>query len=339
MNDTQRHLHSTRGGTREETDKQVAKIRNDPRLLSLCDLVTEELLAGRHPERPILTRLAIVGEIAQRGEPVRNVIESVLGIVTKRVNSEDPAGGLVRTTIVQQSPAKEDRAPPVTTTTVQTSFMSISGVCIEYATRFFAVFESEPLHLVEVIKELRGRIAKPSNDAKQVTKPKTGSVDTTQHAPTTTISSSHSNATAANAAAQITSFNNIHIVYQVDDIVTRGTTLWTHIDATSVADKSSSAAAIAGATPLNDQIVKAVYNLLALGAHAQTLTSKAMREQFSTGAATTHAKLLPPQALVEGCIKSDLCLTLEEYLKVFAVLPTVDRDKELLNPLEPPLQY
>eukprot|EP00744_Colponema_vietnamica_P018681 GILI01026368.1.p1 GENE.GILI01026368.1~~GILI01026368.1.p1 ORF type:complete len:339 (+),score=61.36 GILI01026368.1:63-1079(+) len=338
MNETQRHLaHSTRGA-REETDKQVAKIRNDPRLLSLCDVVTEELLAGRHPERPILTRLAIVGEIATRTEPVRNVIESVVGIVTKRVNSEDPAGGLVRTTVVQQSPAKEEGAPPVSTTTVQTSFMSISGVCVEFATRFIAVFESEPLHLVELVKELRGRLAKPNVEAKTAPKGKNSSVDTA-HAPAPTVSSSHSNATAGGASSPpSTSFNNLHIIYQVDDIATRGTALWTHLDATSVTE-SKAAAAGAAATPLNDQVVKAVHNMLALGAHSQTLSSKAMREQFSTGAATTHAKLFPPQSIVEACIKSDLCLTLAEYLKIFAMLPTVDRDKELLNPLEPALQY
>lgn len=367
-------MSSTRGGhnshhQREETDAQVAQIRNDPRPLSLCDVVTEELLVGRHPDRPILSRLGIVGEIAHRGpEPVRNALESVVGITTKRVNSEDPSGGLLRTKVVQTRvapPTEEGGAPTTTTsTTVQTSTVSITGVCVEYTGHFVAVFESEPQHLVELVRELRSRVTKTNKDANKNTnnnnatpKPKSGSVDATQSSSSPPAGNKDATSTAQQQQQQQTSFADIHIVYQVDDIIARGTSLWTHIDASNPDNTTAAAAggansraatnaasnntaALYSAVPLNDQIVKAVYNLISLGVHAQGLSSRAMREQFSSGGAvSTHVKFLPPQSFILGCIKSDLCLTINEFLTIFGKLPLVDREKELLNPLEPPLTY
>ena len=375
MPEGNRSLHSTtRGGTsggpREETDAQVAQIRNDPRPPSLCDVAIEELMEGRHPERPIVSRIAIVGEIAVREEPLRNTLESLIGIATRRVNAEDPSGGLLRTRVATAPAASAEGASPTgaapaasaPATTVQTSTVGITGVCVEYQRCFAAVFESEPAHLMELMRCLKGRLVDPAaaqaaaaeakgsssvaGGAAASKVAKSGSVvDVTQHPSGSSVAGSSAAPSAAAAAQQKrTALDRVHIMYQVDDIITKGTTLYTHIDASSLdgASKGGAAAAAGGllsAVPLDSQVVKAVYNMLSLGAHAQGLSSKAMREHFSTGAASTHAKLLPPQALIAECAKGDLCLSVEEFLAVFGALPTVTRDKEMVNPLEPPLQY
>eukprot|EP00658_Telonema_sp_P-2_P041738 TRINITY_DN29887_c0_g1_i1.p1 TRINITY_DN29887_c0_g1~~TRINITY_DN29887_c0_g1_i1.p1 ORF type:complete len:208 (-),score=49.14 TRINITY_DN29887_c0_g1_i1:301-924(-) len=140
---------------------------------------------------------------------------------------------------------------------------------------------------------------------------------------------------------------NLRVLYLVDDIVSRTTQHWVHVDATrskaSLAAKKEEGATKAPAhssfARLDESIVKAVHNLIDIGAHAQGL-NKGQREHFSnTGAATSHAHLLPAVPLLESCMDSGLCLTLDEYLSVFTTVPVITRDFDVNHPVEPPLVY
>ena len=104
---------------------------------SLFDIVKAELIAHRNPERPILSRMALVGEAVSKDDPVRPFFEECATVAAARINADDPFGG--------KSSLSND---PVT----------ISGFLIDMTGHFFLLVESEPAHLVELTKEVHDRL-------------------------------------------------------------------------------------------------------------------------------------------------------------------------------------
>jgi hypothetical protein len=117
-------------------DPQVSQILQDPPLPSLLDTVCKEMLTGRHPDRPILSRMAIVGEISSKEEVPRNFFDDVINNTVQAVNALDPTNGKSATGEV----------------------VGVTGMYIEMTNHFFQLLESEPAHLLAFLVELHQRI-------------------------------------------------------------------------------------------------------------------------------------------------------------------------------------
>ena len=126
----------TRGVAADGTgaDHQVAQIKDDAPPPALLDAVADRLLLDRHPQHPMVSRVAICGEINRDDRP-RNFIEDTLVAVTKKVETSEGR---------RRGPGAEQA--------------TIGGIYIEMPSHFFCVLDSEPLLLQEALLELQRRL-------------------------------------------------------------------------------------------------------------------------------------------------------------------------------------
>lgn len=118
-------------------DPQVAEILTHQPFRSLLDAVTDEMLGNRrHPERPILSRIVLVGEIVSKDDPTRTFFDEVINTAVQAVNAQDPTGGK----------------------TSGGETVGVTGMYVEMTTHFFQMLESEPAHLLQVCKEVAQRV-------------------------------------------------------------------------------------------------------------------------------------------------------------------------------------
>eukprot|EP00672_Neobodo_designis_P021491 CAMPEP_0174851892 /NCGR_PEP_ID=MMETSP1114-20130205/24422_1 /TAXON_ID=312471 /ORGANISM="Neobodo designis, Strain CCAP 1951/1" /LENGTH=272 /DNA_ID=CAMNT_0016086459 /DNA_START=32 /DNA_END=847 /DNA_ORIENTATION=- len=106
---------------------------------SLRDVVVEEMLRGRHPQRPIVSRIVFVGEIVAREESPKSCFEGLVEDVRQATNAADPLHG---------------RLDPESDETV-----TITGALVEHPSHFLLFAESEPAHLMNLAVTLQKRIA------------------------------------------------------------------------------------------------------------------------------------------------------------------------------------
>ena len=260
-----------------KSDPQVAQILQDPPLPSLLDAVCNEMLGGgRNPERPVLSRLVLVGEIASKDEMPRNFFDDVINTAVQQVNAQDPTNGKSNTGEV----------------------IGVTGMYIEMTQHFFHMLESEPAHLAAVLSELHQRLmVRKTYDA----------------------------------------VRNIHVAFYTDDIVHRSAPKWCVVDGSGLNPPQVQEGT--EAPPLEDAIVEAVHGLMQLGTLILSQGKMQIDTFLSSTAKKDHARLIPKFDIVERCIESGMCLTLEEYLTVFSGIPKVTRPSELVQPIEPPLLY
>lgn len=256
------------------SDPQVKKAMEEQTPRTLCDVVCKEVLhgGGRHPERPLVSRIAFVGEIVSKDDPPRNFFEEILNNAARVVNAQDPTGGRINDS--------------------SNELVCVTGVYVEMQAHFFQLIESEPEHLIQVMRELNG---------------------------------------ALNERHSYEGVRNLHIVYYSDDTMKRAFPKWVVLEA-------ALSATLPRDRPLEDLIVEAVQGLVNLG--GQLLTQGKMQmENFLSTVRTTLPQFIPKSVLVERCMSSGLCLTLQEYVEVFGSLPDIARPSELVQPSEPPLKY
>lgn len=106
---------------------------------SLRDVVVKEMLNGRHRQRPVVSRIVLVGEIVAREEQPKALAEGLIDEVRLSTNAADPLHG---------------RLEPESDETV-----TVTGAFVEYPNHFFLLAESEPAHLLNLTVELNKRIA------------------------------------------------------------------------------------------------------------------------------------------------------------------------------------
>eukprot|EP00758_Cryptobia_borreli_P019942 Tbor_TRINITY_DN928_c0_g1::TRINITY_DN928_c0_g1_i1::g.21166::m.21166 len=343
-------LSATKRGTvqePQETDTQVAVIRYDPPLPNLCEVVVDEMLygGGRHPDRPILSRIAYVAEIASHDQSIRDTLESINAVVSKRVNGLDPTGGMIRNIDLGDDAVGADKTPTVCT-------VNISGICVEFANHIICVAESEPAHLQHLMMEL-GKVVVPSAADKRV------SISVEPISP-----QHHTSSTEVQYNHRHKSLQNLYIIYSVDDIVAKTSNIWAHIDASTIgsihpvkelekanekgieknktsqpkSDETTDRLVKEDCARLDEKIVNAIHKMLQICSIAQTF-GKAKREEFYSSPANTHAELLPSLSLIEKCLKCNLCLSIDEYLAVFCTSPEVVRSSEVVYPCKPHFDY
>lgn len=260
-------------------DTQVAQIIQDPPLPTLLDAVCNEMLSGgRNRDRPIISRLAFVGEIASKDEIPRTFFDEVINTAVQTVNSADATNGK---------------------STTGSEVVGVTGMYIEMTSHFFHMIESEPAHLLAVLNELHQRL--------YVRKSYEG-------------------------------VRNIHIVYYSDDVVNRSCPKWCMIDGSGLNPQQQQQDG-SEPTPLEESIVEALHGLMQLGALILSQGKMQIDTFLSSTAKKDHSRLIPKHDIVERCISSGMCLTLEEYLTVFSGLPKVERQSEVVQPVEPPLLY
>lgn len=128
--------------------------------------------------------------------------------------------------------------------------------------------------------------------------------------------------------------SKVHVILLVDDIVARCCTKHYYIEV----PPSATSGQLPETYQLDTLIVEQVHKVLQLLQLAQS-QSKLQVDNFLANAKNTQAALLPKTALIEKCISSQLCLTLEEYVQLFGGIPNVVRAAEILHPVEEPLPH
>lgn len=327
----------------EPEDPQVAIIRNDPPFPTLCEAVTDEMMKGRNPKRPILTRLVYVAEIASRDESLKALLEGINNAASKTVNANDPTSGI----LALEGDSSNSGGGAV----------NVSGICVELGSHVVCCLESEPAHIAQVMIETDRRAMAlppaPNSASAAGGRPKQrgSSIGSEAQSAAGNVSSANNASQPGNNAGPLGTagaLKNLRVLYLVDDIISRTTQHWVHVDATKAKgaqlrkdDGGGGKAAPTNASfaRLDESIVKIVHNLLDMASHAQGL-NKGQRETYAnSGAATAHAQLLPPLSVLESCVDSGLCLTLDEYISVFTTMPVITRDFDVNHPVEPPLVY
>lgn len=173
--------------------------------------------------------------------------------------------------------------------------MNIAGLFVEYSGHFVQLLESEPAYLLAYAQELHARAVQKKID----------------------------------------SVSKLHVIFYVDDIVTRSCNKMFHVELPPSASSS-------GQAPedlrLEDAIVEQTHKLLQLlhMAHNQT---KQPVDNFILNAKSQQTALFPKVWMIDKCIQSGWCLTLDEYIHVFSDTPNVIRANEVLHPVEQPLPY
>lgn len=110
-----------------------------PHQNTLRDVVVDEMLRGRqHKLRPIVSQLALAGEIIAKDDP-KALFESLVDDTRAASHSADPLNG---------------KLDPESDETVL-----LAGAFVEMPNHFFAIFESEPQYLLNLAVELKKRLA------------------------------------------------------------------------------------------------------------------------------------------------------------------------------------
>ncbi|CUG88573.1 Hypothetical protein, putative [Bodo saltans] len=129
--------------------------------------------------------------------------------------------------------------------------------------------------------------------------------------------------------------NKVHIILYTDDIVHRSSNKMYYLE---LPPSAASGGQLQEDYVMEHVIVEQVHKVLQLlqNAHSQT---KQPIDNFLSNAKTTQGALFPKIYFVEKCISCGFCLTLDEYVHVFAEPPNVVRAGEVLQPVEQPLPY
>jgi hypothetical protein len=129
--------------------------------------------------------------------------------------------------------------------------------------------------------------------------------------------------------------SKVHIILYTDDIVHRSSNKMYYLE---LPPSASSGGQLQEDYVMENVIVEQVHKVLQLlqNAHGQT---KQPVDNFLSNAKTTQGALFPKIFFVEKCISCGFCLTLDEYVHVFAEPPNVVRAGEVLQPVEQPLPY
>jgi hypothetical protein len=214
----------------------------------LLDVVYDEMTSGdgRNPERPVLSRVALCGELIvgaqlqqQQQQPLsgrgdvaannaitydnaRQFFEACAATACAAVNGRDPLGGklggLVGTLQAPLTPSLDDTSgaasPTAPLVDPMTGAMHVTGAFVEMPQHFFLVLESEPAHIAETLAEVHRRLG--------------GGPTTTLPLGPTTVAAG----TAAPGAAvpQYHGVRNVFVAYYADDIVARNIPQWCTID-------------------------------------------------------------------------------------------------------------
>lgn len=129
--------------------------------------------------------------------------------------------------------------------------------------------------------------------------------------------------------------SKVHVILYTDDIVHRSASKMFFLE---LPPSASGGGQLPEDYVLEHLIVEHVHKMVQLlqAAHSQT---KQPVDNFLANAKTTQGALFPKIPFVEKCISCGLCLTLDEYVHVFAEAPNVVRANEILHPVEQPLPY
>jgi hypothetical protein len=107
---------------------------------TLRDVIVDELLAARNPDRPLVSRMAFAGEIVSKDEPLKQFFEELVSTAQKATNEADPLGGRMH----------PDSEPY--------DVVFIGGIFVELQQHFVLLVESEPTHLLNLAVELHRRL-------------------------------------------------------------------------------------------------------------------------------------------------------------------------------------
>lgn len=126
----------------------------------------------------------------------------------------------------------------------------------------------------------------------------------------------------------------VHVVMYIDDVVKRTCNKSYFIDI----PPSVTGGQLPEGFVLEHVIVDQTNHMLQLVQMAQT-QSKVNVENFLASAKNQNSNLVPKTPFVEKCIACGLCLTLDEYVQLFAGTPNVVRANDVLHPVEEPLPH
>ncbi|KAG8344569.1 hypothetical protein ERJ75_000431900 [Trypanosoma vivax] len=89
---------------------------------------------------------------------------------------------------------------------------------------------------------------------------------------------------------------------------------------------------------LADMIAKDVNKLTNFLTLALEETTK-KRSAFLDNARISHPVLFPSLSTVKMYVKRDICLSLDEYVRVFGQLPELNKDIEMVHPIDEPMKH
>jgi hypothetical protein len=118
-------------------EAQMAALSGAP-VATLRDVVVDEMLQNRQPERPIASRMVLAGEIVSKDDPPKQFFEDAIAAATSAVNAADPLGGRISSHSAET--------------------ITVSGCFVEMQSHFYLLLESEPAHLLAVAQELHERL-------------------------------------------------------------------------------------------------------------------------------------------------------------------------------------
>jgi len=271
---------TTRAATTHKKHEHEFGLPPEPPIKTLRDVVVDEMTTNRHPDRPIFSRIVLVGEVMPNKEdyPPKQFFDELVRDVTTAVNADDPMCG---------------KLSQLGSETVQ-----IVGLYVEHEKTFFHLLESEPAHLLAFMCELE-RSLNPDN------------------------------------AKRYDGLKNVHVALAVD-VATEGATKafprWCAVDAPLPSQP------LPKTKPLEEQVADAVQAALGLGKVLKGQSASIMAQTLSS-ARTSHHQHLPKPNLVERLLACGCCLTLAEYVEVYAGVPAVVRPAEIVHPVEPSLNY
>jgi hypothetical protein len=315
---------------------------------------------ARHPERPILCRAVLCGEIVSDAGSVRSFIEDACATATAVAQDADPLKG----TMIANADALG----------IPREFMKVCGVFVELSRHFWAVLEAEPAYLHAALLEIdrrlqRGAAAKRAaavaaaaaqegggDKAKAGGAGAAGGAAGLGGASKTALGGGGAAASSSLGAGgsnlglqQLSSFDgagNVHVAFYADDVVERLTHRWTTVD---LSDAPTAVAGGEGQTPaLDEYVVECVFSI---GEQLTTQTSAgggALGGTRGISALADTARIavlaqrtLPRDDLTDKMKASGLFFTLAEFTREFCTAATAVpvMYTDLIHPIEPEMEY
>ena len=278
-----------------------------PRYLQLAKTLLNEIEGGKYPVGSQLpTELELCEQFgvsrATAREALRRLVQLGLVVRQPRVGTTVKARTAPAAGYRQSTVDVGDLYQYATDTTLvieSSETVQIVGLYVEHEKTFFHLLESEPAHLLAFMCELE-RSLNPDN------------------------------------AKRYDGLKNVHVALAVDDVATEGATKafprWCAVDAPLPSQP------LPKTKPLEEQVADAVQAALGLGKVLKGQSASIMAQTLSS-ARTSHHQHLPKPNLVERLLACGCCLTLAEYVEVYAGVPAVVRPAEIVHPVEPSLNY